>query len=83
MPDIVLQVLKVQLNELNIYFKVVLIKNKKNGVGKNEYLTEYKHFNPWISYNGQITWVPEVRINTKCLIKVNWKAKCFYHFTKY
>lgn len=46
--------------------------NFKLRVGKNEYLTEYKHFNPWISHTGSITWVPEIRIHTKCLIKVKY-----------
>jgi hypothetical protein len=40
-------------------------------VGKNEYLNEMKYFNPWISNTGLITWVPEVRIHTKCVIKVS------------
>jgi hypothetical protein len=26
-------------------------------VGKNDYLTEMKYFNPWISHTGLITWV--------------------------
>ena len=43
---------------------------KKKSVGKNEYLTEFKHFNPWISHTGTVTWVPEVRLYTKCLLKV-------------
>lgn len=29
-----------------------------------------KYFNPWISHTGIITWVPEVRLHTRCLIKV-------------
>jgi len=29
-----------------------------------------KYFNPWISHTGVITWVPEIRIHTRCLIKV-------------
>ncbi len=29
-----------------------------------------KYFNPWISHTGMITWVPEIRIHTKCIIKV-------------
>ena len=37
-------------------------------VGKNEYLTEFQLFNPWISNTGSITWVPEVRLHTKCNI---------------
>jgi len=39
-------------------------------VGQNEYLNEFKHFNPWISHTGLVTWVPEVRLYTKCVIKV-------------
>jgi hypothetical protein len=31
---------------------------------------EMKYFNPWISHTGTITWVPEIRIHTKCIIKV-------------
>jgi hypothetical protein len=31
--------------------------NFKNGVGKNDYLTEFKYFNPWISHTGSVTWV--------------------------
>jgi hypothetical protein len=42
----------------------------ENGVGENEYLTQFKLFNPWVSYSGLVTWVPEVRIHTKCIIKV-------------
>ena len=29
-----------------------------------------KLFNPWISHTGLITWVPEIRIYTKCLIRI-------------
>jgi hypothetical protein len=36
----------------------------------NEYLMEMKLFNPWISHTGMITWVPEIRIHTKCFIKI-------------
>ena len=39
-------------------------------MGKNDYLNEFKYFNPWITHTGVITWVPEVRLHTKCLIKV-------------
>jgi hypothetical protein len=39
-------------------------------VGKNDYLNEFKYFNPWISNNGLITWVPEVRLSTKCSMKI-------------
>ena len=42
----------------------------KNGVGKNEYLKEFNYFNPWISSDGLITWVPEVRLHTKCFINI-------------
>jgi hypothetical protein len=45
-----------------------IIDNKR--VGKNEYLMEMKYFNPWISNTGVITWVPEIRIHTKCIIKI-------------
>ena len=31
---------------------------------------EMKYFNPWISHTGVITWVPEIRIHTKCIIKI-------------
>jgi hypothetical protein len=44
-------------------------------VGQNEYLNEFKHFNPWISHKGLVTWVPEVRLFTKCVIKVRIKMK--------
>jgi len=33
-------------------------------------LTKFKLFNPWVDYSGLVTWVPEVRIHTKCIIKV-------------
>ena len=33
-------------------------------------MKEFNLFNPWISYKGVITWVPEVRLNTKCVIDV-------------
>ena len=36
----------------------------------NDYLNEMKLFNAWISHTGLITWVPEIRINTKCVIKI-------------
>ena len=39
-------------------------------VGRNDYLNEFKYFNPWISHTGIITWVPEVRLHTRCVIKV-------------
>ena len=39
-------------------------------MGRNEYLKEMNYFNPWISNTGMITWVPEVRIHTKCTINV-------------
>ena len=42
----------------------------QNGVGKNDYLNEFKLFNPWILHTGVVTWVPEVRIHTKCVIRV-------------
>ena len=42
----------------------------ENGVGENEYLTQFKLFNPWVSYSGLVTWVPEVKVHTKCIIKV-------------
>ena len=42
----------------------------QNGVGKNDYLTEFKYFNPWIMHTGAITWVPEVRLHTKCSIAI-------------
>ena len=42
-----------------------------NRVGRNDYLNEFKYFNPWISYNGLITWVPEVRLHTKCEITIS------------
>jgi hypothetical protein len=40
-------------------------------VGKNDYLTEFRFFNPWISYKGEITWVPEVKLFTRCIIKIS------------
>ena len=40
-------------------------------MGRNEYLTEFKYFNPWVSSNGQVTWVPEVRLYTRCFIKIS------------
>jgi len=42
----------------------------QNGVGKNDYLNEFKLFNQWILHTGVVTWVPEVRIHTKCVIRV-------------
>jgi nicotinic acetylcholine receptor, invertebrate len=42
----------------------------QNGVGKNEYLNEFKMFNPWIDKSGLITWVPEVRLFTKCSMQI-------------
>ena len=29
-----------------------------------------KLFNPWISHTGVITWVPEIRIHTRCIIRI-------------
>ena len=40
----------------------------QNGVGINDYLTELKYFNPWIMHTGAITWVPEIRVHSKCNI---------------
>ena len=42
----------------------------QNGVGQNDYLSEFRLFNPWILHTGYVTWVPEVRIHTKCVIRV-------------
>ena len=39
-------------------------------VGQNDYLNEFKLFNPWINHYGLVTWVPEIRLHTKCSIKV-------------
>ena len=39
-------------------------------MGKNDYLKEFKLFNPWIIHTGEVTWVPETRLHTKCVIKV-------------
>ena len=39
-------------------------------MGHNDYLNEFKFFNPWIIYTGLVTWVPEVRLHTKCVIRV-------------
>lgn len=39
-------------------------------IGKNDYLNEFKLFSPWVNSYGLVTWVPEVRLNTKCSIKV-------------
>jgi hypothetical protein len=33
-------------------------------------LSQFKLFNPWVNYKGLVTWVPEVKIHTRCLIKV-------------
>jgi hypothetical protein len=50
-------------------------------VGKNDYINEFKYFNPWITHTGVITWVPEVRLHTKCLIKVRiFYASLFYRY---
>jgi nicotinic acetylcholine receptor, invertebrate len=42
----------------------------QNGVGRNDYLNEFKYFNPWVSNKGLITWVPEVRLNTRCSMNI-------------
>ena len=39
-------------------------------MGKNDYLNEFKFFNPWILSTGLVTWIPEVRLHTKCVIRV-------------
>ena len=39
-------------------------------MGHNRYLVEFRMFNPWILHTGVVTWVPEVRLHTKCVIKV-------------
>ena len=52
------------------YYICYLFKKKTKSVGKNDYLNEFKYFNPWITHTGVITWVPEVRLHTKCIIKV-------------
>ena len=39
-------------------------------MGKNDYINEFKLFNPWITSEGLVTWVPEIRLHTKCVIKV-------------
>ena len=57
----------------------------QNGVGQNGYLSEFKLFNPWILHTGYVTWVPEVRIHTKCVIRVifikNAKFSIFLKFS--
>lgn len=38
-----------------------------------------KYFNPWIANTGTITWVPEIRLYTRCQIKVSdfpFDAQC-------
>ena len=42
-------------------------------IGDNSYLNEFKLFNPWILSTVLVTWVPEVKIRTKCVIKVDFK----------
>ena len=39
-------------------------------IGKVDYLNEFKLFNPWVMSNGIVTWVPEVKLYTKCSIKI-------------
>ena len=46
-------------------------------MGINDYLTESKHFNPWISHTGEVTWVPILNFNTFFLIKVLNKLKIY------
>lgn len=57
------------------HFLTFLIKR----MGKNDYLNEFKYFNPWILHSGLVTWVPEVRLHTKCVIKVS-KSFIFFNF---
>ena len=40
-------------------------------MGHNHYLDEFQLFNPWIVHTGLVTWVPEVKLYTKCVIKVS------------
>ena len=46
------------------------IGHESNIVDNNEYLNEFKLFNPWVMSNGIVTWVPEVKLYTKCSIKI-------------
>ena len=39
-------------------------------MAKNEYLSDFKYFNPWITSNGLVSWIPEVRLHTRCVIRV-------------
>lgn len=48
-----------------------IVNNFEKSVGRNEYLNEMKYFNPWISNTGLITWVPEIRLHSRCMIKVS------------
>ena len=50
--------------------KIIKLKIDLKRVGINDYLNEFKLFNPWIFHSGLVTWVPEVRLHTKCVIKV-------------
>jgi nicotinic acetylcholine receptor, invertebrate len=58
---------QITLNANRIWLPDIVL---ENGVGQNEYLTQYKLFNPWVEYTGKVVWVPEVQIFTKCIIKV-------------
>lgn len=49
----------------------MFIFHSQTRVGKNSYLTEFKYFNPWVNYKGIITWVPEVKLYTSCIIKIS------------
>lgn len=42
-------------------------------MGKNNYIKDFKQFSPWIINTGLVTWTPEVRLHTRCHVKV--KAK--------
>ena len=48
-------------------------------MGKNNYLKDYNQFNPWISFTGHITWVPEIRLHTSCNVQVKKENFLKYH----
>ena len=60
------------LFQIMLYDIIKKIKfNSQNGVGKNDYLNEFKYFNPWILHTGSITWVYKNKLKITLICNKN------------
>ena len=56
--------MKLTVDEKKLLFYYIII--KIISYGKQNYLKEFNYINQWITNEGLVTWVPEVRLQTKC-----------------